>query len=791
MSALNSSLLLGADAGSTQYQVSRSLRFNSSDGAYCSRVPGSAGNRKTFTLSTWIKKSRFGAEQAILSARTGAGTPYTRLIFRSDDTLWAHSDTGLSQITTQVFRDPSAWLHLVWAVDTTSVTASSRSRLYVNGTEVTTFSTANYPTQNTDLAVNSTVSHEIGVELVNGTYLSGYLAECYLIDGQQLTPSSFGETNSTTGQWSPKAYTGSYGTNGFKLDFADNSAATAAALGKDTSGNGNNWTPNNLSVTAGAGNDSLVDTPVSSGTDAGNGGEVRGNYATLNPIAGGATLTNGNLDFTCSGSSTFNNRQSRATIAIPQSGKWYWEYTVSSAGEMAVGVVDTQTSVVSWYYRYDIGGFQNVKINDVQVAAIAGYTNGDIIGVGYDADNSQIRFYKNGAQVGTNYSLTNTGRLIPYVEQASSTGSCSGVTNFGQRPFAYTAPSGFKCLADTSLPTPVVAKPSTVFDTKLYTGNGSSQNITGLGFSPDFVWIKARSQPYSNTVFDAIRGATNYLYTDTTGAEATNAQFLTAFNSDGFSLGTNAAVNQSSTTYVAWTWDAGSSNSTNTQGSITSTVRANASAGFSVVTFSTSSPSNSTAGHGLGVAPSLIIMKSRTAQTSGYENWFVYHSSIPTSYLLLNSTGAAGGAGSPGWGTISSTVIGVTSSFYTTGNYVAYCSAPVSGYSSFGSYTGNGNTSGDGPFVFCGFRPRYVLIRNVSRAENWIVHDTARDPYNVTTAELIPNSSGAEGTTTPFDILSNGFKIRNTSINNGINASNETHIYCAFAESPFQYARAR
>jgi hypothetical protein len=328
-----------------------------------------------------------------------------------------------------------------------------------------------------------------------------------------------------------------------------------------------------------------------------------------------------------------------------------------------------------------------------------------------------------------------------------------------------------------------------------YTGTGSTLTPTSsLGFNPDLVWIKSRSAATDNTLYDSVRGAQARLESNTTDAEVTSDNGLTAFNSNGFTLGTLAQVNTNAATYVGWAWDAGSSTATNTAGSITSSVRANASAGFSVVTATVAGGLNSpTIGHGLGVTPGLIIAKSRNEAL----NWYTWHSSFGANeYISLNTTGAKA-TSSFSYGTINSSIFTIggtnTSTVWVggaSGSYVFYCFAPVNNFSAIGSYQGNGSTSGEGPFVFCGFRPRFILIRNVSRAENWIIHDTARDTYNVTTAELIPNSSGAEGNTTPFDILSNGFKIR-TSTNTGINANGETHIYYAVAESPFSLARAR
>jgi hypothetical protein len=337
-------------------------------------------------------------------------------------------------------------------------------------------------------------------------------------------------------------------------------------------------------------------------------------------------------------------------------------------------------------------------------------------------------------------------------------------------------------------------------DVKLYTGNGSTQTISGLGFSPDLVWIKSRNNagdPVNgvwHNVFDTIRTAGKALFTNTTSAEATNDSngYLSAFNSDGFAVtaGSNSPnnVNNGTGTYVAWTWDAGTSTVTNTQGSITTTVRANTTAGFSVFTYTGTGAAGSV-GHGLGVAPSLLICKQR----NGTADWVVYHSSLGRDkYLILNST-AAQGSVTGYWGNSdpTSTVVNFSAGYGgnngTSNTYVMYAFAPVVGYSSFGSYTGNG--SSDGPFVFTGFRPRYFFIKRSDSTGDWRVYDAARSPYNTAGNDLLFNSSQADADVWPFDIVSNGFKARSSDTR--VNASGATFVYAAFAESPLNYSRAR
>jgi hypothetical protein len=331
-------------------------------------------------------------------------------------------------------------------------------------------------------------------------------------------------------------------------------------------------------------------------------------------------------------------------------------------------------------------------------------------------------------------------------------------------------------------------------DVKLYTGNGSTQTISGLGFSPDLVWTKSRNDALSHIWMDTVRGTGVYLRSNSTGAEEPNSSVITSFDANGFTLGSSSASNLSAYTYAAWCWDAGSSTVTNTQGSISSQVRANPSAGFSVVTY-TGTGGTATVGHGLGIAPSFILIKERSPNT---DNWNVYHSSIGASaWLQLNLTNATS-TGSEMWNSTSPTSTVVTvrnpgSGGYSNRSgaaYVAYCFAPVVGYSSFGSYVGNGSGSNDGPFVFCNFRPRWILLKDSTNAGNWELIDTARIGYNGANYRLFPNLSDAEFADHRVDILSNGFKLR-VGAGSAINSSNAVIVYAAFAESPFAYSRAR
>ena len=786
--------LLLAPAGGG-YQVERSLRFNSSDSAYLSQGTSRTPAANTsITFSFWLKLSSLSTDQQIIWSNPAAGFLYIAYWGSyQNGALWVGNDAsgldGNAAKSNGVLRDPSAWYHILY-----SRAHGSNGILYINGVQQTTQA---INTANVDFFADSTRS--IGRRSDdNSRYASLYLADFHCIDGQALTPSSFTEVSATTGQLIPKAYSGSFGTNGFWLKFSDNSAATAATLGKDYSGNSNNWTPNNLSVTAGAGNDSLVDTPTSiPATDTGVGGEIRGNYCTINRLdqrfTDNGTISNGNLDYV---QSSTGARTARGSIGV-SSGKWYWEFT-SLGGNLSHGISKASSSLATypggdadgWSWFAGGGIYNNGGTTGAYSSST--YTTNDVIGVALDLAAGTLVYYKNGVSQGTAASGL-SGTWFPAFG-SSNTVVISFNTNFGQRAFAYPL-SGFKALVDTNLPTPVVAKPNTVMDVALYTGNGSTQTISGLAFSPDLVWIKNRTSAYNHGLWDTVRGATNALYSSLTDPEGTESG-VSAFNSDGFSVGSSLGFNKSSDALVAWAWDAGTSTVSNTAGSITSQVRANASAGFSIVSYAGSQGSTFTVGHGLNVQPAFVITKARNAN----DNWGVYYTNngINTNYLLLNSTAAQGTNNGPLTGgaymVVSSTTLQIASTAFANGgsSMIAYCFAPVVGYSSFGSYTGNG--SSDGPFVYTGFRPRWVLVKCSSLSggsSNWVIHDTSRDASNVMNKILLPNLFNGELTNIDYqiDTLSNGFKIRNT--NSNWNASSATYVYAAFAENPFQYARAR
>jgi len=328
-----------------------------------------------------------------------------------------------------------------------------------------------------------------------------------------------------------------------------------------------------------------------------------------------------------------------------------------------------------------------------------------------------------------------------------------------------------------------IDKPSDYFNTKLYTGNGSTQSITGVGFKPDWVWLKHRDGAQDNNLFDAVRGVTKYIESNTNDAEATDVNRLTSFNTDGFTLGNEAVVNGNYNLYVSWNWLGANGTASNTDGSITSTVSANTTSGFSIVSWTGTGTNPSTIGHGLGTAPSCIILKNRDA-SGGIGDWYVGHDGIGwTDRLKLNTTGSTASS-STLWNNTAptSSVFTISSALNFSGdNTIAYCFAPKKGFSAMGQYTGNGST--DGPFIYTGFKPSFLLIKRTDSAYHWYIHDNKRNPFNVMDKELYPSQVNAEGTAVTKDFLSNGVKIRGTQVSQ--NASGGSYIYMAFAENPF------
>jgi hypothetical protein len=553
-------------------------------------------------------------------------------------------------------------------------------------------------------------------------------------------------------------------------------------------------------VTAGAGNDSLVDSPTSYGTDTGVGGEVRGNYATYNPLVITYTLptySNGNLDLSASGAWC----GAVGTIGI-NSGKWYWEVVcgntdafIGICGSNAVLETLNPQNINGTIVYY--GGNGEKRIDGTSSAYGASYTT-ETIGVALNIDGGTVTFYKNNASQGSinlSSSTLNGLTIFPLFVKNTSTMT----VNFGQRAFVYTAPTGFKALNTQNLPTPTIGATSATLATQYFnpitwSGDGAAtRSFSNVGFQPSWVWSKTRnSSAQYHALFDSVRGGNKTLFSNDTLAEATNSAsgYISSFDSNGFSVVGGNDTNGSALTYVAWNWRASASNVSNTSGSITSTVSASTTSGFSVVTY-TGTGANATVGHGIGIAPSMIIVKSRSAAGG----WGVYHKSLgATKFMELNSNGAVGTSITP-WNNTEPTSTVFTIGTWTGTNasgvtLVAYCFAEIAGYSKFGSYAGNNSV--DGQFSYTGFRPAYVMIKTTAAGDGWTIQDSTRFPNNAITDILAANSPNSEavfGSSFNIDFLSNGFKIRNTTT--AMNLTGSTYIFMAFAQNPFKTSLAR
>jgi hypothetical protein len=779
--------LLIKSSAATATTISNSLRYRASASAYLNRTFGTPTDSTKMTFSFWVKRGNVNAAGSYQVVFSGTGN-YTAMLYfdyTSSGTFEVNvgnnSNAQYNFVSSRVFRDTTAWYHIVVVIDTNNATAANRCLLYVNG-EAATWGTAPTIPLGFVPGFNTAAAKAIGRN--NNTssyYFDGYLTDFYLIDGQALTPSSFGLTDTTTGVWSPKTYSGTYGNNGFYLKFSDNSAVTATAIGKDSSGNGNNWTPNNISLTSGVTYDSMIDSP----TVYDDGSTGRGNYATLipsySPTDSSASLSYGNLRITGTTSYVLSS------IAIPTSGKWYCEMTavsVSYGFGFAFGIRSLDLSINDVYVVMRAAS-NNYSINK-GTATLASWSNipaGAVLGCAFDNDAGTLNIYSNNVLI-----FTVTG--IPNVPSTTSNwhfhvagDSVSDVNdmNFGQRPFTYSPPSGYKALNTYNLPTPTILKGNQYMDATTYTGNNSTNVITNSGsMQPDMVWIKSRSSVTNHMLNDSVRGAGKDIFPNLTSAESTT-NILTSFNSTGFTLSADGggAGNGNGLTYVGWQWKKG------------------ATPGFDIVSYTGNGTSGRTISHSLGATPALMIIKNRSNGGVNYE-WFVYHKNMNATpqngYLLLNSTAAYSTSGGVAiWNNTAPTssvfTLGNGNTNINTNNYIAYLWAEIAGFSKFGSYTGNGNA--DGPIVNCGFRPRFILWkRSDAGGQDWGMIDSSRSTYNTAGAYLLPSSTAAEGTFTGFDFLSNGFKLREASAV-GTNYNAAIYIYMAFAENPFKYARAR
>ena len=740
------------------YTISNSARFISGNSDNLTKTLTTPTSQNIYTFSAWVKRGKLGVLQNIF----GVSTNYS-FGFPAADTL-AVTIAGTAQATTVgVWRDPAVWMHVVYVQNGTAIT------VYVNGASVATGT-------GTNSQFNTAAAHQIGSSNSTNFY-DGYLSDTYFIDGSALSPTCFGSTDAN-GYWRPKTYStaspcAAYGTNGFHLAFGNGNA-----LGTDSAGS-NNWaTSTNMTAAV----SQLTDSPTNS-------------FATLNPLdlsGSTGTYSNGNLQYTSNnGNGTYAQAYSNFWIT---SGKWYAEWTagadlVNAEAGFITGTTNPGTNRYpgqdTYTYAYIDDGR---KVNNASYTAYGNsWTTGDVVSIAIDADAGSVTFYKNGVSQGVAFSsLTGPYRFL----QSAEVGGI-GQYNFGQGgqsgltydsasggTFKYTPPSGFKALSTNNLTAPTIAQPNNYFNAVIYTGTGatlsvlnsSTTPVTYTGFTPDLVWIKDRTSATSSLIFDSSLTATNYWSSNSSNAVQTAANSLTAFLTNGFSLGaaSTAGYNLSGNNYISWMW------------------KKSATAGVDIQTYTGDNTANRNIDHQLGAAPEMVIVKRRDAAGDPY----VWHNKLTgAAYFLKLDTTAAQSNTTPPWGTG-----GWTSSTFMVSNgteninasgatYVAYLFKGIDGFSKFGSYTGN--AAADGPFIYTGFKPRYVMIKSSTAVDAWLIYDTARDTYNVSGTTLVPNTAAADATISGIDFLSNGFKLR--TITTTPNAA-QTYIYAAFADVPFYYS---
>jgi hypothetical protein len=820
------------------YTIDYSCRFNPGDSSKLSQTFGSDGNRRTWTISLWAKRCDFAADACFYGVRSGSDDFMIRFNGGTTPTVSMYNG-GTSPVANvllsdAIYRDASAWYHIVYGVDTTQSVDTDRCKMYVNGIQITDLnaSETNYPAINTEWQIGSTTTQYISADGGGSSmHFNGYLAEYHYVNGLQLTPSSFGETNEDTNQWVPIKYSGAYGTNGFYLKFQD-----SASLGDDSSGNGNDWTSSGLTAA-----DQMLDTPTN-------------NFATFNPIDNyyaASTFTEGNLEVATASGNVYAGASS--TIKLMNGYKWYWEtyvvsaatnwlhigirqYTPSSATD-GIGYNVAPGATTSWAYVGNDGDWYQ---NNSGTTYGDTYTAGDVIGVAVDLENNKLYFSKNGVWQDSGVptsGATGTGAIAIgdfdyFAAIGTTTGDSLGFcANFGSDSsfagnltaqgnqdanevgdFYYDVPAEYLALCSSNLPEPAIVLPEPYFEILTATGDGtSSKTYSGLEFQPDFVWAKdydGTAQDADHQWMDVLRGADQILRCNDAsqeydGSTSFGGGSLRTFTSDGFTVeeGTsnNNNLNTSGDSIIAYNWKAGGTGVANTEGSISSTVSANTTSGFSMATFTSNNTAGATVGHGLTQAPEMIFTKIRDDGTSWISGSTSMADTTPWGWAWSINHHHAWANRDEEW---YDTTPGA--SVFTLGAYgsnvgshpvIAYCFHSVEGYSKIGHYIGNGNV--DGPFMYTGFRPSFVILKgNGTNLHNHML-DNKRFTYNpvgVTTGPEpglatddaeVPSGEGSGH----IDFLSNGFKIRN---NNGNDNDNTTRfIYIAFAESPFKTSNAR
>ena len=732
----------------------------------------SAGNRKTYTISLWFKLGKspptdgagfWSTSPSNDSGYGGNPSPYNLAFLQFVSGAIEIQDYEVSgnhyimrKRTNRTFEDTSKWYHFLMAVDTTQSTESDRMKMYIDGDLITSFNDLNssfgYPDQNEDTGANKDTNYDV-INIGYNQHWDGCIAEFNFVDGTALTPDTFGLTDTSTGRWIPKALTGiTYGTNGYRLQFGSSSN-----FGDDTSGNNNDFSVINLVA-----GDQTTDSPTQ-------------NHATFDSQRNGGdwTLSEGNLKIVGT-PSTGAGRMCLSGMNVPNSGKIYWEVEADAINDSPryVGLFKDKVSLTAGASTIDMrwlairnGGSADGKLWDGKVVSsqLTTFTSGDIIQ--FARDGEKLWIGKNNTWLNSGNPSTGANPLLTNIDTKNSnwkmgvwslsTGlggaSHTFIMNAGQKTFSYTPPTGFSAWQQDNLPE-------------------TTKGVSGL------VWTKHRDRSKSPTWYDSSRGRHLALFSSGNDAETTYVNGVQKFLAGGQSIGENLHENQSGDSFVSWNWVAnGGVTSSNNDGSISSVVQANTLAGFSIVRW-TGDGGQSTVGHGLSSTPKIVIQKDLDSTS----DWWFYTTAIDGSYdyLKLDSSVAKSdfSATAP-----TSTVF--TSHGWGTTSMIGYCFHEISGYSKFSSYTGNGST--DGPFIYTGFKPSFIMFKRTNSATDWQIQDNKRDTFNPSQKVMTPNQTYTEFTNSLYsvDFLSNGFKIRNST--SPWNISGSTYFYMAFAEHPF------
>ena len=748
--------------------VTKSLRLRADNTAYLVRTQTAGTGRRNASFSIWFRRTKIGVYHSLFSNDGDAAGTYEQIRVSNTDKIdWVFGGGAVGCSTTRVFRDPTKWYHLCCIMDTTQATGTDRVKIYVDGELCAT--TGSYPALNFDTfwGVNAT-KYSIGARLTRPStidlHFDGLVAEAYYVDGTTLTPASFGELNATSNYWVPKAYSGSVGSQGTYLKFAD--ASSTANLGTATSGN--TMTTNGLSITTGITYDSFNDTPT----------DVYNTLSSNKYLV--AIPTEGGIKQTAPGGATVGNTVSTIYLDPRNGGKWYFETTIGatyndgsntypSIGISNDSTINSGPGFISSDYGVGYAADGKKWLRAIQSAFAATWAANDVIGVAFnmDANPVTVTFYKNNVSQGVidihHHGISTLAGRWGWVAKAGTKGTAYQYVNFGQQPFVYTPPADHVAIRE----------------------NAIDMEILGILKKPDFQWHKGRSVTQSSAIIDSY-DPSKYVASDSTSGEATSADLSLKRHNSGLDLEATTINNTVSQSQVAILMKLGDGFSANTVGVLSSDVSVNPTARLSIARY-TGTGSPTTVGHGLTVAPKTMTVKDRT---SAVMHWAVQHRSMVAANVLGLAQSVVEGPAPY----FSSTYVGATTANINIDNanisgklHNLWLWGEKHGFSRMFKYVGNGNA--DGVYFDCGFRPLLVIHKNLTGVANWSWLDSKRDPYNNGSSSIKPNLSTQEATLGVVDFLATGFKLRTTAIE--VNTVSQTYIVMAFADVPLKFSLAR